>query len=327
MAVVLVVLFEPSSPTKDRLSRTMECLPMPDNGGGFVFYNRIPKCGSTSTMMLFREESKEKNSKYHLVRATNAEYKPEHPWEPNTEYTDQWKALKQLIQVRSRRERIVYVNHVLWPNFTNIVTNNDQNFAAINVMRDPISRYISGYYYLMYGPRDPTRILSHQSYMMKTLNITHLPDINEFILRTQNFSSCSRHPYANKQIEYFCGFDPVCKDPCSKAALHRAKYIMATQYDAVGVLERYPESLRLFEKLLPTFYEGLAERFINHKKTRARITPSEEKVMPTKYVDRLLRAQNSPDIELYNFAVQLLKEKLAACGIASVGVGPGRDIH
>jgi hypothetical protein len=61
---------------------------------------------------------------------------------------------------------------------------------------------------------------------------------------------------AELQLSYFCGYQPGCSDPASRAALHRAKAAVEEQYSVVGAVERRAVSLAVMQAFLPRWFRG-----------------------------------------------------------------------
>ena len=47
----------------------------------------------------------------------------------------------------------------------------------------------------------------------------------------------------NLMTRYFCGHDPVCDDICAPAALARAVRVLENEYNVVGLVDDFDDSL------------------------------------------------------------------------------------
>ena len=103
--------------------------------------------------------------------------------------------------------------------------------------------------------------------------------------------------------KYFCGHDSVCDDVCSPPALAKARQVLADEYQLVGLVEQLDDTLRLPERMAPTWFGGLHASYTamqepGHKKFRARqggrpATPLQPRTV------RILRLWNAQDLALY----------------------------
>nr|XP_027236853.1 heparan sulfate 2-O-sulfotransferase hst-2-like [Penaeus vannamei] len=100
----------------------------------------------------------------------------------------------------------------------------------INVVRHPVSRYVSHYYY-----RRPTESLDecHSSGRCRVRK-----------------GEVSR----GLQLTYFCGHDIFCSIIGNRKALQVAKQVVETAYVAVGLMERYKDTLLVLQHVLPGFF-------------------------------------------------------------------------
>ena len=60
-------------------------------------------------------------------------------------------------------------------------------------------------------------------------------------------------------ITVFCGHEPMCMETGNPAALQKAKDVVERHYPIIGILEYFEESLKLYERALPQFFQGIVE--------------------------------------------------------------------
>lgn len=65
------------------------------------------------------------------------------------------------------------------------------------------------------------------------------------------------------QIPFFCGHARACWEPGSRWALERAKANLLEHYLLVGLTEAIDEFVAVLEAVLPKFFAGATETFIN----------------------------------------------------------------
>eukprot|EP00041_Stephanoeca_diplocostata_P007510 m.106617 g.106617 ORF g.106617 m.106617 type:complete len:334 (+) comp16912_c0_seq2:361-1362(+) len=202
----------------------------------------------------------------------------------------------------------------------------------LTMAREPVARFVSHFYYTMYGPR-PQGKKRHSISVAK--NYTHLsdrdPSVNEFAvnLRDEYGERCLQKTEApfnflnNQHVYYFCGFPSAhedCADVCSERALKRAIFNMKHGFDFVGVVEHFNASLTmLLKKMPPAWYSVFddeparaAEKILNHPEGGHRNVNDKKHTMepPTEETKRLLRVFNANDVRLYNNVINFFADEI-----------------
>ena len=174
--------------------------------------------------------------------------------------------IKHVQNERSKSgNKYILLKHHYYVNFTNYEI--DQP-TMINVVRDPISRFSSMYYFNRYGfasmgSKDRQGIQRHvwkgnENDLGQTLDQCVENRSNECIEPLQVL------------VRYFCGTGSDCgmkstqltrfgaKNDWSKVAkaAEIAKNNIINHYYAIGLMEDFQATLALFEKLLPDFFSG-----------------------------------------------------------------------
>jgi hypothetical protein len=256
------------------------------------------------------------------------------PFVPATNWSHGWNLMGKIMDSDEPR---VYINHVWWTNFTQARKPRPQ--FTMQIMRDVVSREVSTFYYGMWGPRAEAKMLEDQHSAMETLQMDHPPTVDDFVLKTEaerkeKFACRSEgHPFngqdekGNLMTRYFCGFNPVCRDICSEAALMQAKHNLVNEYHLVGFLEDLETTLGLMEQLGPSWFDGILATFKSaqfHKtgKDQSRTTQNrtandkEEGVAPppSNMTKEIIRAWNCQDEHLYRYARVLFHKMARRCG-------------
>ncbi len=155
-----------------------------------------------------------------------------------------------------------------------------QGGTYITVLREPVARFFSSYYFIQRRPLHPM----HRK--VKTERI----GVEDFIRLTPHRQ--------NLQCSMIAGIKPDGK--CEERTLEIAKENLVRTFSVVGLSERFEESLMLIAKTFGwevPFYE-------NHKvsKTRPKTDPA---------AVEMIREHNRLDLELYEFGKGLFEAALA----------------
>ncbi|CAH8512674.1 unnamed protein product [Dicrocoelium dendriticum] len=119
----------------------------------------------------------------------------------------------------------------------------------INMIRDPLDRLVSYYYFLRFGD-------DFRPYLIRRR-------MSNLVQQSQSFDECvvakgyDCHP--NKlwlQVPFFCGHAAYCQVPGSRMALETAKRRVTEDYVLVGITEAFDDFVLLLEKIFPQFFNG-----------------------------------------------------------------------
>ena len=159
-----------------------------------------------------------------------------------------------------------------------------QQTAYITMLRDPIDRIISHYYFVISKPNH----YLHNKVISKKMDL-------------ENYVSSGISPELNngqvRMITSVWGNDPVSSD-----TLEQAKVNLNDHFLVVGLVERFDESLVLFSKLLGWKNIYYVKRNVTYHR------PVRQQVCSTTL--RVIERYNRFDMELYEFAKQIFQEKL-----------------
>lgn len=277
----------------------------------------------------------------------SAHYRPKQPFQSGTKWTVAWDELRKAAlhtPVQDSRENpapnsTLFINHMSWPNLT--AAGLPRPTGSFQVLRDPIDRVVSAYYYGMWGPRDKINMDAAKRKKMGQMNMTTPPTVNQaadymlsksWVQRKRQLARSNKSRYwschvgetvfgkMNLMTEYFCGFGPECSDLCSDRALARAKHVLRTEYMLVGMLEELNTTVKLLERVLPSWFAGLHEVFTtlheggeDRMRRRQGVKGTQNPLIesPSPTTRQLLEEWNAPDIELYAVAKQLFYRKKA----------------
>lgn len=194
-----------------------------------VFYNRIEKCGSRSLIALVRN-----------IAASNL-FNSEGSTDYSHPHPKNELMLQEMEKIAHLKTPTFYNRHIHYLDFKK---HGLKSPIYINMLRDPVDRFVSHYNYIKYGDQ--------KGQIKKSQN--NLSDINECIL--QDESHCHQ-PYVRfHYIYYFCGFDPVCTESSSKTRMDLAKRHISDNYLLIGMTEDFENTLKLLEIMIPQYFKG-----------------------------------------------------------------------
>uniref|UniRef100_A0A914GZ60 Uncharacterized protein n=1 Tax=Globodera rostochiensis TaxID=31243 RepID=A0A914GZ60_GLORO len=206
-----------------------------------VFYNRIPKTGSTTFANAIAYD-------LHSVNGFHA------------------RLVKNLLNWQQMQPLFIH-GHIAFIDF------NRFGYPApvwINLLREPFERFLSHYYFLRYG--DDFRVGLRRS---KAGNNETFDECFQRGSRECDPTSIWL------QIPYFCGTAHFCTVPGNEQAFQSAKRNLVERYLLVGLTERMEETVLLLEQLLPAFFRGAADHFRSLSEQRKQLRHTNRKFQPS----------------------------------------------
>ena len=209
-----------------------------------IIYNRVPKCGSkfwlavmTAAQRSFKRHHQFRSGAYKIYR-------------PNA--TEMMQLLTE-VDTFDRTQPWLFDRHLHFVDFTSY---NRTTPLYINVVRKPVDRFLSKYYYRRRRPLNGTR-LTEAKYTMTFEQCVH----------TNNTECLTENAYKIGSVLYFCGQAEICITP-SKEALSLAKRNVHKHFGVVALIEDTLNGVALLEQTTPTLFRGLtsvAASMINTK--------------------------------------------------------------
>nr|XP_014349730.1 PREDICTED: uronyl 2-sulfotransferase-like [Latimeria chalumnae] len=150
--------------------------------------------------------------------------------------------------ITTAEQPYLFTRHIHFLNFTRFGM---EQPVHINIIRDPVSRFLSNYFFRRFGDWR-----SEQNRMIRTPGMKdeeRYLDIDECIL--DNYPECS-NPRLFYVIPFFCGQHPKCREP-GLWALERAKQNVNENFLLVGILEELEDVLLILERLLPHYFKDV----------------------------------------------------------------------
>ncbi|CAB4002078.1 heparan sulfate 2-O-sulfotransferase hst-2-like, partial [Paramuricea clavata] len=271
-----------SSPRSSELGdlTTQSCEPLYPR---VVFYNRIFKAASSTMSELLKTSSSRLGNLY--TRDFTEEWENE-----NLSHPVLTRIQSKIAKCKTKNKKLMAIAHLYF--------REDIESTYINLLREPVARFISHYYYCRSPIRWPIKL-------KKLKELGHFNVTIEECLENQ-YEGCAW----NHMTRFFCGPRALCKTGNDEALAH-AKYHMLHYYASVGVMEYLNEFVKVLHKRLPEFVlpapeAGMRKRFVT---TGVKKKPINESTL------QRIKQVNQADIELYEFAKDLFFKQAASCGI------------
>ncbi|XP_060529091.1 heparin sulfate O-sulfotransferase [Cylas formicarius] len=245
-----------------------------------VLYNRVPKTGSTSFVGIAYELCK--RNAYHVLHVNITANS--HILSLNNQISfvnnvTNWKSMKPAL----------YHGHFAFIDFSKF---GFPKPLYINIIRRPLDRFISYYYFVRYGDNFRPYLIRRKHGDTITFDECverDLPDCDPNLMWLQ--------------VPFFCGHASNCWKPGNKWALTEAKKNLVNNYFLVGVTEELEDFIGVLEQSLPRLFKGATNHYLNSNKSHLRQTvqkdsPSDETVKKIKQ-SAIWQMEN----EFYDFAV------------------------
>uniref|UniRef100_A0A1B6JPQ9 Heparan sulfate 2-O-sulfotransferase pipe n=1 Tax=Homalodisca liturata TaxID=320908 RepID=A0A1B6JPQ9_9HEMI len=269
-----------------------------------VFFNRVPKVGSQTFMELLRHLSIRNNFAFHRDRIQRVETIRLAPAEQL--------GLATMIDQYSTPS--VYVKHICFINFTHY---NLPEPIYVNLVRDPVERVISWYYYVRapwyYVERKqafPDIPLPDPQWLKKDFETCVLRGDRECqYLEGETREGIGDH---RRQSLFFCGHSDACTPFNTEGALQRAKRAVERHYAVVGVLEDLNSTFTVLEHYIPRFFAGAKQVYTEELASFRKINRNTFKPPVSEEVKDMVRRNFTREIDFYLFCRQRLHRQLLA---------------
>ncbi|GAB1597639.1 heparan sulfate 2-O-sulfotransferase 1-like [Argonauta hians] len=247
-----------------------------------VIYNRVPKTGSTSLAGIAYDLcSPNKFNVLHLNISRNSH---------TLSLSDQMRFVYN-ITTWNEKKPALYHGHLAYIDFAKFGVPKKPIF--INVIRKPLDRLISYYYFVRNGD-------DFRPYL-KRKKAGNKQTFDECV--EENGEDCDPNNLW-MQIPFFCGHAAECWVPGYRWALEQAKYNLVNNYLVVGITEELGDFVAILEATLPRFFKGAVDLYNSGHKSHLRKTSN--KIPPKE--SSVLKIQKSKvwkmEQEFYDFAVE-----------------------
>jgi len=276
-----------------------------------LFFNRVPKVGSQTTMELLKSLSHKNQFTYHKDRTQKVET-------IKLTYNEE-KWLANLVNYFEPPS--VYVKHVCFVNFTQF--DMDQPIM-VNLVRDPVERVISWYYYV----RAPWYFVERKR------AFPDLPLPNPNWLR-KDYETCVKRgdkecTYVDgderddfgQQTEFFCGQEDDCTGFNTEIAMKRAMKHVEENYAVVGILEEMNKTLTVLEHYVPRFFKGALNTYWEEIHMYSKINRNIYKPPVSEATKEIVRKNFTREIEFFEFCKQRLHKQYMALNLNGLEAQP-----
>uniref|UniRef100_A0A0K0DYH7 Heparan sulfate 2-O-sulfotransferase n=1 Tax=Strongyloides stercoralis TaxID=6248 RepID=A0A0K0DYH7_STRER len=246
-----------------------------------VIYNRIPKTGSTTLTNAIGYDLCKINNFYSIhLNMTKNRYM--------MNLIDQGTFVRNISKWKDRLPAF-YHGHVAFIDFTKFGYSNP---IYINMIREPLDRLLSHYYFLRYG--DNYRV------GLKRSRAGNNETFDDCIKRKGNDCDIKN---IWLQIPYFCGSHSFCSEPGNNFALKTAKKNFLNYYLIVGTTNKLEQLIELLEYLVPRFFKGAYNHFKNLPPSKTHLRSTLKKISPTEETINIVKENKiyQMEKEFYDF--------------------------
>ncbi|XP_020914248.1 uronyl 2-sulfotransferase isoform X2 [Exaiptasia diaphana] len=203
---------------------------------GRIIYNRVGKCGSRF-MLAVMSKAAEKNQFKIVSSSDNGVISSS---QRKLTISQQMKLVAHISEIQPP---FVFHGHFHFVDFSKYGSTTP---IYINLIRDPIDRFVSAYYFTRFGDG------RNRTWGFKGTKSDKFRTLDECVL--SNYSECTNSNKLLYTIPYFCGQTRGCRGS-SYTSLRRAINNVVNNYLAVGVLEDVNSFIKVLERLLPAFFK------------------------------------------------------------------------
>jgi len=279
----------------------------------FIFHNKLPKCGSSTMKNLLKLLQKRNNFKLDHQRFCI------HPKDCYEAYRDDgpngrkdfYNYIKKKLP-KMKNTKYVLLKHHHWFNFTEFGLPKP---TYINVARNPVTRFASKYYFQRFG-------WSMGEIGSRTNFHGNEEDLNRSLDDCVRLQVPECTDALQVMVKYFCGTSDECnkhgeqgRTQWDKVAISAeiAKKNILREFFFIGILEKFDDTLELFENVLPEYFAGARETMkdplMGKKRERSKSNVSGGYSNET--VAALQRGILKYEMEIYSLIEKLFYERLA----------------
>jgi dermatan/chondrotin sulfate uronyl 2-O-sulfotransferase UST len=257
-----------------------------------VVYNRVPKCGSTTTLQIIDSLKRMKHFSVfndiapgmtHLMKSDEQE-------------------LELVRNITNLEEPMLYIRHIYFIDFPRY---GFKDPIYVNIVRDPVSLFISNYYYHRFGFEGADKAVAAKWKMDMPDDVRNMT-LDDCVKNEEK--ECAR-PWSELLL-FFCGHSNICRKRGDEA-LAIAKQKVLERYAIVGIVEDFENTMKSFEVVAPHFFAGAAELLNDEEEAKKRkSSKTAHKDEPSNETLEYLRERLKREYELYDFIKKTFYEKI-----------------
>ncbi|XP_037933842.1 heparan sulfate 2-O-sulfotransferase pipe isoform X2 [Teleopsis dalmanni] len=269
-----------------------------------LFFTRGAKVGSESMLELLLALSKPNNL---YIDRTG----PKQPGKKEMPKPEQETLVKYINDLGNGS---VYIHHVNWINFHEFQYPKP---IFINLVRDPVERVISWYFYIRNSYRNAIEFRKHPEREIKPAS-WYKKDFNKCV--RSGDPECQYVPFTineysgnfKRQSIFCCGHNKDCLPFDSPYAVQLAKYHVETEYAVVGTWEETNITLTVLENYIPRFFNNATEVFYSNYVQITNRNRNHRKPHIDDDVKAMIRKNFTNEYDFYYFCKQRLYKQYLA---------------
>ncbi|XP_070064448.1 heparan sulfate 2-O-sulfotransferase pipe isoform X3 [Drosophila virilis] len=268
-----------------------------------LFYNRVPKTGSMQLIELMRALGK--------VHDYEVEKDPQNGGiRPLLDAAEEGDWIDNIVNLE---DGTVFASHV---NYLNFSKHEQPRPIYINMVRDPVDRVISWYYYIrapwvfVPGRRRHNREMPNPQWVNTEFDQCVLS--GEKVCTYIEGSLLERVGDHRRQTLFFCGHNEFkCTPFNSRLALQLAKQNVEREYAVVGTWEHTNETLAVLEAYVPRYFADASKMYYSGlHAAKANDNPMKPHIRDE--IMNMVRRNFTREIEFYQFCRQRLHKQYLA---------------
>ncbi|KAG1698837.1 Heparan sulfate 2-O-sulfotransferase pipe [Nymphon striatum] len=271
-----------------------------DTSNSLLVYNRVPKCGSGTLWSLMLDMKDINNYTYSLKLLGGKS-------PPNNSMMSKELQLKAIKYMKNLKRPAVQIAHFHYINFTEFGYSSP---VYINLIRDPVDKFVSFYYYSWFLKFKHERNGKNASKSQISRDTTAIfkkcfDTGEEDECRVNIGFNQTKYTHTKLNIAYFCGHDVYCSTHGNKDALQKARYVVEKEYKVVGILEDLNTTFSVLEDKIPIFFRNIRNYYNEFPKQVHKANKSEIKDQ-IDYIKDALRKNMTLEYDFYEFIKQRL---------------------
>lgn len=314
------------------------------SGETLLFYNRVPKCGSTTMLNYISNASQREDPTTHkkplfkFIRSDDYDMNHFHPDTPR-----RTEILTNMVK-QAGGKKTVFERHMYYLKTADLSSQlGGAQLEYINLLRDPGSLRASGFYFYRNCVCNQRSSFTDENGNGQEQDEWCRDDWSRksdaFCKTTVN--DCYQNPGecfktfnparlgGTTLTNFLCGTDEAClKDKASDEKVANAKANILQNYRLVMILENMEDSLNALQTIYPDLFGGMDAKWWSEQHNmpdggslEEEHTAHEDPITDETVQTLLAQPETRAEYEVYDFAKKVLQCKLKACGISSAA-GP-----